>query len=78
MSWYFDIEYGNYINNGNKVVLTLNALRHLRHKLPFGISFLSGSSAEPFQLNDFEDGNVFFILLNQEDVQEIEDTIYNA
>ena len=77
-SWYFDIEYNEYINRGNKVVLTPNALRHLRHKLPFGIAFLSGSMAEPFQLDDFESGNVFFILLNQEDVQTIEDEVYNV
>lgn len=77
-SWYFDVEYNEYINRGNKVVLTMNALRHLRNKLPFGIAFMSGSSADPFQLNDFESGNVFFVLLNQEDVEIIEDVIYNA
>lgn len=77
-SWYFDIEYKNYINKGNKVVLTMNALRHLKNKLPFGIAFISGSNAEPFQLEDFTNGNVLMLLLNQEDVQDIEDTIYNA
>ena len=77
-SWYFDIEYGEYVNRGNKVVLTMNALRHLKNILPFGIAFLSDSSADPFLLEDFADGNVFMILLNQEDVQEIEDSIYNV
>ena len=62
-SWYFDFEYNGYINNGNKVVLTMNALRHLRNRLPFGIAFLSGTSAEPFQLDDFQNGNVLFALL---------------
>ena len=77
-SWYFDIEYKDYINRGNKVVLTMNALRHLRNKLPFGISFISESNADPFQLEDFLNKNVLMVLLNQEDVQTIEDTIYNA
>lgn len=77
-SWYFDIEYGDYINKGNKVVLTMNALRHLKNKLPFGIAFVSSSNAEPFQLDDFVNGNVLMILLNQEDVQDIEDTVYNG
>lgn len=77
-SWYFDIEYNDYINNGNKVVLTPNALRHLRKKLPFGIAFLSGSNADPFQLEDFADGTVLMVLLNQEDVQELEDYVYNV
>ena len=77
-SWYFDIEYGNYINNGNKVVLTMNALRHLRNKLPFGIAFVSGTNAEPFQLEDFANGNVYALLLNKEDDQEIESEVYGA
>lgn len=77
-SWYFDIEYKDYINNGNKVVLTMNALRHLRNKLPFGIAFISGTNAEPFQLEDFANGNVLMLLLNEEDVQTIEETIYSA
>lgn len=77
-SWYFDIEYNDYINNGNKVVLTMNALRHLRNILPFGIAFISSSSAEPFQLDDFANGNVIALLLNQDDVQEIEENVYNG
>lgn len=77
-SWYFDIEYGNYINNGNKVVLTFNALRHLRNQIPFGIGFIAGTNAEPFQLEDFANGNVLMLLLNEEDVQTIEDTVYSA
>ena len=77
-SWYFDIEYKNYINKGNKVVLSLNAIRHLKDRLPFGIAFLSGSFADPFQLEDFVDGNVIMVLLNQEDVEMIEDAFYNV
>lgn len=77
-SWYFDLEYNGYKNNGNKVVLTLNAIRHLRKKLPFGISFLAGSNADPFQLEDFANGTAIMLLLNQEDVQELEDEVYNV
>lgn len=77
-SWYFDIEYKDYINNGNKVVLTMNALRHLRNKLPFGLAIISASNAEPFQLEDFANNNVLMLLLNEDDVQLIEETIYNA
>lgn len=77
-SWYFDIEYKDYINNGNKVVLTMNALRHLRNKLPFGIAFVSGSNAEPFQLEDFTNQKVLMLLLNKEDVNELEELVYNV
>ena len=77
-SWYFDIEYKDYINNGNKVVLTMNALRHLKNKLPFGLAFISDSNAEPFQLEDFTSKKVLMLLLNKDDVQMIEDKVYNV
>lgn len=77
-SWYFDIEYKDYINNGNKVVLTMNALRHLRNIIPFGIAFVSGSQAEPFGLDDFVQNKVLMLLLNKEDVEIIEENIYNV
>lgn len=75
-SWYFDIEYGDYINNGNKVVLTMNALRHLKNIVPFGIAFISNSDAEPFQLEDFVNGKVLMLLLNQDEVLEVEEKVY--
>ena len=77
-SWYFDIEYKDYINRGNKIVLTYNALRHLRNKIPFGIAFLATNNADPFQLDDFTNNNVIVLQLNQEDVQEIEELVYNV
>ena len=77
-SWYFDIEYKNYINKGNKVVLTMNALRHLKNKLPFGISFVSASNAEPFGLEDFANGTILMLLLNQDNVEEIEEIVYSG
>lgn len=76
-SWYYDLEYKDYKNNGNKVVLTMNAIRHLRDRLPFGIAFLSSLTSDPFQLEDFSTGNVIMVLLNEEDVQEIEDLVYS-
>ena len=77
-SWYFDIEYKDYVNNGNKVVLSLNILRHLRNKLPFGIAVLANGEYEPFGLDDFVKRKAIMLLLNQEDVQMIEDKVYNV
>ena len=76
-SWFFDVQYKDYQNNGNKVVLTFNALRHLKKILPFGIGFLSISSADPFSLDAFSSGNFLMTLLSEEDVQQIEEVIYN-
>lgn len=76
-SWYFDIEYNGKENCGNKVVLTFNAIRHLRKIFPFGIGFISESSADPFSIDAFTSGKFQMILLNEEDIQLIEETIYN-
>ena len=76
-SWYFDIIYKDYENNGNKVVLTFNALRHLKKNIPFGIGFLSGSNADPFTLDAFTSGEFMMVLLNSDDVEQIEELIYN-
>jgi hypothetical protein len=56
----------------------MNALRHLRNKLPFGIAFLTGSEAEPFGLEDFVRRKAIMLLLNKEDVEMIEENLYNV
>lgn len=75
-SWFFDFSYKNYTSNGNRVVLTPNALRHLKNIIPFGIAFLADGFVEPFQLTDFSTGRVGMYVLNQDDVLEIESNIY--
>lgn len=75
-SWYYDFTYNNYTSNGNKVVLTPNALRHLRKILPFGFMFQAEGNIEPFQQTDFASGRVSMYLLNSDDVLTIEDNIY--
>lgn len=75
-SWFFDFSYNNYVSNGNRVVLTPNALRHLKNILPFGIAFLAEGYAEPFELTDFSSGRIKMYVLNKEEVQEIESRIY--
>lgn len=76
-SWYYDFEYKDYINNGNKVVLSANALRHLKNIIPFGIGFITNSNSEPFSLNTFANKETLMLLLNEEDINLIEETIYN-
>jgi hypothetical protein len=76
-SWYFNISYGDITQKCIKVVLTPNALRHLRRVIPFGIAFMSDSLVEPFGQEDFKNGRVQIYVLNEEDVAEIESEIYN-
>lgn len=75
-SWFFDFSYGSYTCNGERVVLTWNALRHLKHIIPFGIAFLADSLAEPYAIDDFSSGRVRMYILNQEEVTDIESEIY--
>lgn len=75
-SWFFDFTYKNYTSNGNRVVLTPNALRHLKNIIPFGIAFLADGFVEPFKLTDFSTQRVGMYVLNQDDVATIESTVY--
>lgn len=75
-SWFFDFTYGDYTCNGERVVLTPNALRHLKHIIPFGIAFLADGYAEPYKIDDFSSGRVSMYMLNSDDVTEIESGFY--
>lgn len=75
-SWYYDFEYKNYVSNGNKVVLSPNALRHLRNIIPFGFAFVAEDKIEPFNIDDFESGRVIMYVLNKNDVAELEGALY--
>lgn len=77
-SWFFDFSYNDYTCNCERVVLTYNALRHLKNIIPFGISFLTDGEAEPFKIDDFSSQRVKMYILNQEEVKEIENEIYYA
>lgn len=77
-AWYYDFQYNDYTCNGNKVVLSFNAIRHLRKKMPFGIGFISESQADPFDLNDFKNNNVLMVVFNKDEVEQYESLIYNA
>ena len=75
---YVHFTYNNYTSNGNRVVLSPNTLRHLKNIIPFGLAFMAEGNVEPFSLTDFSTGRVGMYILNAEEVQEIESTIYNA
>jgi len=75
-SWFFDFTYKDYTCNCERVVLTPNALRHLKNVIPFGIAFYSNDKVEPIFVDDFETGRVQMLILNNEEVKEVELNIY--
>ena len=54
----------------------MNAIRHLRNILPFGIGFLSLTEADPFRLESFYSQECVIGIWNQEEVQMLEETVY--
>lgn len=77
-SWYYDFTYNDYTSNGNKVVLNVNALRHLKKIIPFGLMFQAEGNIEPFKIDDFSTQRVQLYVLNSDDVNTIEEEIYDV
>lgn len=75
-SWFFDFTYKNYTCNCQRVVLTPNALRHLKNIIPFGIAFYSDDKVEPIFVDDFSTNRVQMLILNNDEVKEVELNIY--
>lgn len=71
-SWFFDFSYEDYTCNGERIVLTWNALRHLKNIIPFGVAFLGESKAEPYAIDDFSSGRISMYILSEDEVAEIE------
>jgi len=78
LSWYFDFTWGDVISNGNKVVLGANILRSFKNIIPFGLAFQANDGVEPFALNDFTTNRVVVYLLSKDDVEAMENNIFNV
>ena len=77
-NWFFDFTYNNITANSLKVTLTPNALRQFRKQIPFGIAFTTEGNIEPFDIADFLTQRISMFILNSEEVQQIEEEIYNS
>lgn len=76
-SWYFAFEYKDIQVSCLKVVLTPNALRQFKKLIPFGIAFTSSGNIEPFKQDDFLSGRINIFILNEEEVKQIEQEVFN-
>ncbi len=77
-SWYYDFTYRDLTVKCSKVVLTPNSIRQYRRILPFGLAFIADSEVQPFSITDFSDGRVQLAILNFQEVQDVEETIFNT
>ena len=79
-SWFFDFEYNSLQVNNIKVVQHPNILRQFKNKIPFGLMIYTdnNSPVEPFQITDFKTGRVKIGILNEDEVKQVEDDIFNV
>jgi len=77
-NWFFDISYNDITLTCVEVCLHPNILRQLRRLIPFGIAFISNNKVNPFLITSFSSGECGMYVLNEEEVKEVEETIYNS
>lgn len=74
-AWYYDWEYNNFSSKCNKVMLSPNALRQFKGRIPFGFQFYAEDNIPPFKLDDWT-SRVIFGVLSADEVEEIEDEVF--
>ena len=77
-SWFFNFTYNDITAKCSRIVLTPNALRQFKRLIPFGIAFAAEGNVEPFDIEDFSSGRVSMFVLNEDEVQQIEEDIFNV
>lgn len=75
-SWFFDIEYGDFICKSIRLTNCPNIIRQYREVLPFGFGCKVSDGLEPFFIDDFESGRVMIFLLDRADVDYVEQEVY--
>lgn len=74
-AWYYDWEYKNLSSKCNKVVLTPNALRQFKGRIPFGFQFYSEDDIPPYKIDDWTT-RVSFFVLSKDEVDMIEQEVF--
>jgi hypothetical protein len=77
MGWFYDFTYKEIKQKRARVVLTPNALRAFKKIIPFGIAFVADSYVEPFDIDDFSSGRIKMQILNSDEVQRVEEEVFN-
>ena len=76
--WQASITYNNFTLDTIAVVSSLNILRQWRNVIPFGICCISADGLDPYQINDFANGNANLYLLDAADLATIEAEWYGS
>lgn len=83
-SWFYSIYWPGtndnpFTLNTCRLVCSPNFLRQFRDLIPFGISLIATpNNIDPISQSCFVDGTAEMILLDSEDVQSVEDTLFKG
>jgi hypothetical protein len=64
-----DLNYGDFVLNGTRIVNNYNLLEKYKNIIPFGIQIYG--KEEPYFIDDFEKGNNEFLILDKDEVKEL-------
>lgn len=76
-AWFFDLDYKDLSIKCMRACLHPNILRQFRRNIPFGIAFAADNKVEPWQITSFSSGECGMYVLTSEEVQTIEEEVYN-
>lgn len=74
--WAFDLSYDAFELKGVQLVTAPNVLRPYRKILNFGLMCVSNDRLDPFYINDFTTGRVKLYFLDSDEVEVLEESIF--
>lgn len=72
LGWFYDLEYGTFSLQGQRLVAGPNILRQFIDQIPFGLAVLTKSLRDPSNQDVFVSEEAVIVLLDQADVESIE------
>lgn len=77
VGWYISFAYeGIVCSTPLRLTVCPNILREYKNRLPFGIGCSTTDNNEVMYVDDFESGRASLLLLDENDVDYVEDTLY--
>lgn len=74
--WTMSMEYSGKTYEGIGLCCYPNVMRQWKNLIPFGISCATADQTDPFDVNDFTSGRVSMFLLDADDVEALEATVF--
>lgn len=76
LAWFLDFEYLNYKSGWIRISNCLNIIRQVKNTLRIGLRCEVDNQTEAWFIDDFITGRAKLYVLNSDDVNQIEETIY--